>query len=75
MTDKKRGIGTVMVEQLRAGKTNDAVLEAVKVEFPESNTSKATVSWYRNSLRAKGETVPTAREAAASVAGAEQPAE
>jgi hypothetical protein len=68
MTDKKRGIGTVMTEQLLAGKTNDAVLEAVKAEFPESNTSKATVSWYRNNLRTKGEKVPTAREAASAKA-------
>lgn len=65
MTETKRGVGTVMTEQLLAGKTNDAVLEAVKAEFPEANTSKATVSWYRNSLRAKGEKVPTAREATA----------
>lgn len=61
--DKKRGIGTVVQEQLLAGKSNDAVLAAVKAEFPESNTSKATVSWYRNNMRAKGEKVPSAREA------------
>lgn len=59
----KRGVGTVIREQLLAGKTNDAALEAVKVEFPDSSTTKSTVSWYRNDMRAKGEKVPTAAEA------------
>lgn len=61
----KRGVGTVIREQLLAGATNEAALEAVKAEFPESGTTKATVSWYRNNMRAKGDKVPTAREAAA----------
>lgn len=60
----RRGIGTIITEQLHAGATNEAALAAVKAEFPESATTLATVSWYRNSLRKKGEGVPTAREAA-----------
>lgn len=59
----KRGVGTLIREQLIAGASNEAALEAVKKEFPESSTTKATVSWYRNELRRKGEKVPTAAEA------------
>jgi hypothetical protein len=59
----RRGIGTVIKEQLLAGATNEAALAAVKAEFPESATSAATVSWYRNDLRQKGEQVPTASDA------------
>lgn len=73
----KRGVGTLIREQLLAGATNDAALEAVKAEFPESSTTKATVSWYRNELRRKGEKVPTAAEAkrAAQPAGEQEPAD
>jgi hypothetical protein len=71
----KRGIGTVIVEQLRAGATNEEALAAVKVEFPESSTSNTTVSWYRNDLRKKGEAIPTAAEARRAKAPAEAPAE
>jgi hypothetical protein len=67
---RKRGVGTVVAEQLRAGATNDVALAAAKAEFPGSATTLATVSWYRNSLRGKGEAVPTAREAAKAAAPA-----
>lgn len=61
----KRGVGTVIREQLIAGATNEAALAAVKAEFPESSTSMSTVSWYRNDLRKDGNPnkVPTANEA------------
>lgn len=61
----KRGVGTVIREALLAGKTNEAALDAVKAEFPESSTTKSTVSWYRNELRKDGNPskVPTAAEA------------
>jgi predicted nucleic acid-binding Zn ribbon protein len=67
----KRGIGTVIKERLVAGDTNEAVLAAVKAEFPESATSEKTVSWYRNDLRRKGEKVPSAAEARKAAAAAE----
>lgn len=60
--EPKRGVGTVAVEAIRAGKTNEEALEAVKAEFPEAKTSLASINWYRNKLRADGEDVPTARE-------------
>jgi len=60
----KRGIGTVANEALKAGKTNAEVLAAIKAEFPEANTSMASVNWYRNNLRTSGEDVPTARSLA-----------
>lgn len=58
----KRGVGAVAVEAIRAGKTNEEALEAVRAEFPDAKTSLASVNWYRNKLRADGEGVPTARE-------------
>jgi hypothetical protein len=67
----KRGVGTVIREQLLAGKTNEAALDAVKAEFPESSTTKPTVSWYRNEMRSKGEKVPTAAEAKKAAAPAD----
>lgn len=59
----KRGVGTVIREQLLAGATNDVVLAAVKAEFPESSTTLSTVSWYRNDMRRAGQKVPSALEA------------
>lgn len=63
--EPKRGVGTVIREQLAAGATNEAALAAVKAEFPESSTSASTVSWYRNEMRKNGNPgkVPTAAEA------------
>lgn len=58
----KRGVGTVAVEAIRAGKTNDEALQAVKKAFPDAGTSLASINWYRNKLRSDGEKVPTARE-------------
>jgi len=58
----KRGVGTVAIEAIRAGKTNEEALEAVKGEFPDAKTSLASINWYRNKLRADGEEVPTARD-------------
>ena len=59
---KKRTVGQAAQEAIRAGKTNEAVLAAVKSEFPAAKTSLAAVNWYRNDLRAKGEQVPSARD-------------
>jgi len=64
----KRGVGTVIKERLLAGATNQDALEAAKAEFPGSETSLQTVSWYRSSLRKQGEKVPTAHEARAAAA-------
>ncbi|KFH18462.1 hypothetical protein ELZ19_06930 [Brucella abortus] len=58
----KRGVGAVAIEAIRAGKTNEEALEAVKAEFPDAKTSLASINWYRNKLRSDGEKVPTARE-------------
>lgn len=69
----KRGIGSVVRERLLAGDTNEAALAFLKAEFPESSTTKQTVSWYRNELRKKGEKVPTAAEARKASATAADP--
>ncbi|ALH23656.1 hypothetical protein PaMx28_56 [Pseudomonas phage PaMx28] len=71
---KGPGVGDVAKELIRAGKTNEEVLAAVKEQFPEAKTSMASINWYRNKLRGDGENVPTARELKAD-AKAEQKAE
>lgn len=75
---KGPGVGDVAKELIRAGKTNEEVLAAVKEQFPEAKTSMASINWYRNKLRGDGENVPTARELKADAkadAKAEQKAE
>lgn len=67
----KRGVGTVIREAILAGKDNAEALAAAKAEFPDSSTTAATISWYRNDLRKKGKDVPTARELAKKAAPAE----
>jgi septal ring factor EnvC (AmiA/AmiB activator) len=60
--EKVPGVGDLAKELIRAGKTNEEVLAAVKEKFPEAKTSMASINWYRNKLRGDGEKVPTARE-------------
>jgi hypothetical protein len=56
------GIGVLVNELLRAGKTNEEVLRAVKVKFPKASTNAACVSWSRTKLRSGGEKIKTNRE-------------
>lgn len=58
----KQGVGTVAVDALMAGKTNEEALAACQKAFPDAKTSLASINWYRNKLRAEGKKVPTARE-------------
>lgn len=58
----KRGVGTVACEAIRGGATNQQALEAVQAEFPAAKTTLASINWYRNDLRTKGEDVPTSRD-------------
>ncbi len=58
----KRGVGTVAVEAILAGRTNEEALAACRKEFPEAKTSAASINWYRNKLRREGKKVPTARD-------------
>lgn len=58
----KRGVGTVIRERLLEGDTNEQALAAVQGEFPDANTTLATVSWYRSDMRKKGEKVQSARD-------------
>ena len=58
----KRGVGTVAMEAIAAGKTNEEALEAVKAEFPDAKTSLASINWYRNKMRADDKSIPTARD-------------
>lgn len=59
----RRGVGAVIREAIRAGKTNEEALDAVKAEFPDAKTTLASVSWYRNEQRKKDPTaVKSARQ-------------
>ena len=61
-TAPKRGIGTVAIEAICAGKTNEEALAAVHKAFPDGKTSLASINWYRNKLRSEGKKVSTARD-------------
>ncbi len=50
----KRGVGTAAVEAIKAGHTNQEVLEIVLKEFPDANTGISSINWYRNRLRSEG---------------------
>ena len=58
----KVGVGTVALEAIRAGKTNEEALATVRAAYPEAKTSLASINWYRNKARSDGEKVLTARE-------------
>ena len=55
-------IGSVACDAIREGLTNDEVLIRVFERFPAAKTSVASVTWYRNSLKASGEKVKSSRE-------------
>lgn len=50
-----QGIGAFVEEQLKAKKSTEEVLEAVKKKFPDAKTTPASVAWYRNKLRESGD--------------------
>lgn len=72
--EPKRGVGAVAMEAILNSATNEDALTAVRKEFPDANTTKASINWYRNKLRKdgaictggtyKGKPVPNAREMA-----------
>jgi hypothetical protein len=49
---KKRGVGAFCKELIVKGKTNDEILEALAKEFPDANTSKGSLAFYRNAVKA-----------------------
>ena len=72
------------MEAILNSATNEEALAAVRKEFPDANTTKASINWYRNKLRKdgaictdgayKGKPVPNAREMAKDAKPAEAPA-
>lgn len=52
---RKPGTGALITEMLLAGKTNDAILEKVRSQFPDSTANASTVSWYRSKLKKEGQ--------------------
>lgn len=79
--EPKRGIGTAAMEAILNSATNEEALAAVRKEFPDANTTKASINWYRNKARKdgktctggayKGKSVPNAREMSKDAKGAE----
>ena len=71
------------MEAILNSATNEDALTAVRKEFPDANTTKASINWYRNKLRKdgaictggayKGKPVPNAREMAKDAKPAEAP--
>ena len=57
-----RNISAVAREAILAGKSNADALEAVLAEFPEANTTTASIAWYRNDLRKKGHDVASPKK-------------
>ncbi len=57
------GIGDFAAKELKAGKTNDQVLEAVREQFPSAGTSLGSCAWYRSKLRKSDISVPTDAQA------------
>ncbi len=49
------GIGKYAKELLLEGKSNKEALEKVKDKFPTASTTMASINWYRNDLRVKGQ--------------------
>jgi len=58
----KEGVGKVAMQAIRAGKTNEEALAIVQAKFPDSKTTKASINWYRNKLRADEPGIKTSRE-------------
>lgn len=50
----KPGVGAFVAGLLLKGKGTDEVLKAVDSRFPESETTRASVSWYKSKLRKEG---------------------
>jgi hypothetical protein len=51
---RKPGAGALIRELILAGKESDAILEAVKKQFPDSKAGPADVSWNRSKLKKDG---------------------
>ena len=81
--EPKRGVGSAAMEAILNSATNEDALAAVRKEFPDANTTKASINWYRNKLRKDGtictggtykdKPVPNAREMAKDAKPAEAP--
>lgn len=61
MSNTKQTIGGLCAELIKAGKTNEQIIAAVKAAFPGAKTSSASVAWYRSKL---GVTAPKVAKAA-----------
>jgi hypothetical protein len=49
------GIGAFCVNMIKDLKSTDEILKAIRAQFPDAKTSAASIAWYRNDLRQKGE--------------------
>ena len=49
-----KGVGAFVSGLLLKGKNTDDVLKAVDSRFPEAETSRASIAWYKSKLRQEG---------------------
>ena len=58
---KVQGVGKFVKNLITTTKlTNTQILEKVKEQFPEAQTSMACIAWYQTDLRKKTKVVPKA---------------
>ena len=63
MKYKVQGIGKFVKNLITTTKlTNTQILEKVKEQFPEAQTSMACIAWYQTDLRKKAKVVPVVEQ-------------
>ena len=63
MKYKVQGIGKFVKNLITTTKlTNTQILEKVKEQFPEAQTSMACIAWYQTDLRKKVKVVPVVEQ-------------
>jgi Arc/MetJ-type ribon-helix-helix transcriptional regulator len=63
LTDRWKTVGALAEHEIKAGRSNEQVLAAVRRKFPGASTSLGSISWYRSRLRRDNPTIPTDRQA------------
>lgn len=61
--ERWKSIGEAAKREIKKGKTNQEVLNAVKEHFRGASTSLGSISWYRSKLRRTDQSIPTDRQA------------
>lgn len=65
LTHRWETVGALAKHEIKAGKSNEQVLAAVRKKFPRAATSLGSISWYRSHMRRKDPSLPTDHQAKA----------